>query len=405
MKKTIIIRLFAALCAVAMLSALVACGGAPNTPKTKETAAPETSAAASTTEAAPVTESAAPASTPDEPTKEPTPKATYTVSFNTLGGSEVASLTVTEGEHASKPADPTKEGAIFGGWAKDEAGTQAYDFDAETVTGNLTLFAVWEDASDSSTATFHLNYEGAEDVFATKVFANGARISKPDVPTREGCKFGGWYTDTSFTEAYSEMKKYTGNQDFYAKWLVKFTLEAENTKLTDLDPEEDETATTSGNKIGYGRSGESHGTGMISKSTTASGGSYVHGLYYNGAFLAFEIKSDKAVSDAQIVVRLSAEFKDYELTKDDLAIEVNGKAQKYNTTISLKQDQPFADYMITTTASLVEGDNLIRLVVVNDERQFPDGTVYAAAPMVDCVYLFTTANITMTRYNTSITDQ
>ena len=377
MKKSLTARLFAVLTAVVLLLSLAACGGG-NDPSASTTGAKNDQ-----TTAAPAAEG-------------------FTVTFNTLGGSAVEAQKVKSGEKASQPADPTKDGFLFSGWAKDEAGTQAFDFASEKISADLTLYAVWADASNSATATFHLNYEGA-DVYETKAFANESRISKPENPTRDGYAFAGWFADEALTEAFSDMKKYSGNQDFYAKWLIVYTLEAESSQLEGLNPEEDASALVSGNKIGYGRSGEASGKNMISKSATASGGFYVHGLYYPDAYLAFEITSDKDATDVQIVVRLSAEFKDYDLTKNDFAVEVNGKEQKYNSTISLKQDQEFTNYTITTSATLKAGENLIRLVVKNDEKQFGDGTVYAAAPMVDCIYIYTDAVIEMTLYNTDVT--
>ena len=61
----------------------------------------------------------------------------YTVTFS----DGVASQKVKEGEKATKPADPTKEGFIFKGWF---VGETAYDFNS-AVTGDLTLTAKWEE--------------------------------------------------------------------------------------------------------------------------------------------------------------------------------------------------------------------------------------------------------------------
>lgn len=68
--------------------------------------------------------------------------ASYTVSFNSKGGSAVDSQTVANGETAVKPADPTIDVYTFIGWYSDEALTSAYDFNT-TVTGNITLYAKW----------------------------------------------------------------------------------------------------------------------------------------------------------------------------------------------------------------------------------------------------------------------
>lgn len=64
---------------------------------------------------------------------------TFTVSFDTAGGSKVASQKVREGARVSEPADPTRSGHSFDGWYKGDA---KYDF-STPVTADLTLTARW----------------------------------------------------------------------------------------------------------------------------------------------------------------------------------------------------------------------------------------------------------------------
>ena len=67
---------------------------------------------------------------------------TYTVSFNSNGGSAVKAQTVKSGAKASKPANPTKGGYVFKGWYSDKGLTKAYDF-STAVKGNVALYAKW----------------------------------------------------------------------------------------------------------------------------------------------------------------------------------------------------------------------------------------------------------------------
>lgn len=67
------------------------------------------------------------------------------VTFVTDGGSEIAPVTVLEGEKVKQPADPTKEGVYFGGWwTKSNSGNfrSQYKF-SKAVTDDLTLYARW----------------------------------------------------------------------------------------------------------------------------------------------------------------------------------------------------------------------------------------------------------------------
>lgn len=70
----------------------------------------------------------------------------YTVTFNTDGGSEVASQQVVEYGAVMQPATSAKENATFTGWFTNPALTIRYNF-ASNVTSDMTLYAGWrEDA-------------------------------------------------------------------------------------------------------------------------------------------------------------------------------------------------------------------------------------------------------------------
>ncbi|GHT17803.1 hypothetical protein FACS189429_2730 [Bacteroidia bacterium] len=73
----------------------------------------------------------------EEPRKE------YTVKFDSQGGSVVADIKVMEGEKIAKPADPSKEGFIFGGWYKEANCQTKWIFGQDLVSSNITLYAGW----------------------------------------------------------------------------------------------------------------------------------------------------------------------------------------------------------------------------------------------------------------------
>ena len=76
--------------------------------------------------------------------------ATYTVTFDSNGGSAVDAQTMLYGEKATEPAAPTMEGGTFLGWTLNGAD---YDFDSE-VTDNITLVAKW------SVTTYYVDADG-----------------------------------------------------------------------------------------------------------------------------------------------------------------------------------------------------------------------------------------------------
>lgn len=98
-------------------------------------------------------------------------KASYTVNFNTNGGSEVDTQTVVHGEKVVKPADPKLNGFTFGGWYTDEDCTDENKYDFETpVTANFTLYAKWEGTfygiriTDKDGNAVYVTSENANDV-------------------------------------------------------------------------------------------------------------------------------------------------------------------------------------------------------------------------------------------------
>ncbi len=70
----------------------------------------------------------------------------YTVTFNTNGGSVVASQSVAPGGRISKPSDPVFDGYTFQGWYYNGA---EYDF-SSTVTSDMVITAMWAEESGTS---------------------------------------------------------------------------------------------------------------------------------------------------------------------------------------------------------------------------------------------------------------
>ena len=68
---------------------------------------------------------------------------TYTVAFDTNGGSAVDPVTVDAGSTVTKPADPMKSGHNFGGWYKDSTLQTPWNFANDTVTADTMLYAKW----------------------------------------------------------------------------------------------------------------------------------------------------------------------------------------------------------------------------------------------------------------------
>lgn len=138
---------------------------------------------------------------------------TYTVKFNTVGGSSVESQKIVWGEKINNPASPTKEGYTFDGWYLDANYKTKVDEVNYVVEGDVEFFAKWK--INSYTITFATN--GGEEIDPiTKNYNSTISI---DDPEREGYIFDGWYLDAALTKPF-DMVIPSSDTTVYAKWIA-----------------------------------------------------------------------------------------------------------------------------------------------------------------------------------------
>lgn len=136
---------------------------------------------------------------------------TYTVAFDTNGGSKIEKKIVEENTVVAKPADPTKKGYTFREWQLD--GTP-YNFSSK-VTQDITLIASYEKGEVKTyTVTFDTN--GGNAIPKQTIEENGMVI-KPSNPTKEGYTFKEWQLDN---KTYDFTTKVTGDITLKAVYNV-----------------------------------------------------------------------------------------------------------------------------------------------------------------------------------------
>ncbi len=204
----------------------------------------------------------------------------YTISFNSNGGSAVASIIQNYGTAVTQPADPTKTGYTFAGWYADAGLTSSYTFTTMPAQ-NTTLYAKWTAnmyvlefrdyngtilqtgsyAFESSlaavtpptpptrsgytfsgwsasipatmpannvtiTALYVINYvtitfnSNGGTAVAPIVSQEGMAITEPAAPTKTGFTFGGWFIDVALTNKFTFITTPPRDLTLYAKWLT-----------------------------------------------------------------------------------------------------------------------------------------------------------------------------------------
>lgn len=168
-----------------------------------------------------------PTPTPDpEPEPEPTE---FTVTFETNDPNwKIDPITVTAGELIPAPTSepPAVEGYTFGGWTTENGNPNTlWDFTNDTVTGDTTLYALWNLVYYN--VTFNLNNPIVPIEPYQSPVSYGTPISSLPIPTVEGYVFDGWYKDADCSDAWQDNEPIFGEITVYAKWLVIVTFTTE----------------------------------------------------------------------------------------------------------------------------------------------------------------------------------
>ena len=155
-----------------------------------------------------------------------------TVTFNTQGGSAVASQTVAYGAKITAPQEPTKDGFVFNGWSFDEAGTVKVNLSTYTMPAkDLTLFAQWRLAEDKTyTVILHSQNGSGTDQRITRTIGDGQQLTPNPFSYTDGTTVYGfktWNTKSDGTGTdYAD--RYVGDLatevgatvDLFAQWTT-----------------------------------------------------------------------------------------------------------------------------------------------------------------------------------------
>ena len=115
----------------------------------------------------------------------------FTVAYDVDGGSAVASQQVLNGEYATKPQDPKKDGYAFIGWYTDQDYTSAFVFDSVAIRKDTTVYARFEQLTGKSEYTATL--VGGDGNYAPVKTVNGVLYNLPTPAAKDGAAFIGWW--------------------------------------------------------------------------------------------------------------------------------------------------------------------------------------------------------------------
>ncbi|MCH5163443.1 MAG: InlB B-repeat-containing protein, partial [Clostridiales bacterium] len=278
---------------------------------------------------------------------------TFTVTFESNGGSSVASVQVDKDGKVTKPTNPNKEGYNFVAWFKDEALTQEWKFDTDTVTGDITLYAKWEAKQVTPevtkyTVTFNTN--GGNAIDSAQVDKDG-KVTRPADPTKTDFNFVGWYKDEALTLEWDfDTDTVTGDITLYAKWEAK-QVTPEVTKYTVTFE------TNGGNTIDSVKVDKD---GKVTRPTDPEKEGYTFDAWYKDEALteAWDFDTDTVTEDITLYAKWTE-------VKEPLVIDFSGYENTYADTKGIEAD------VVITTNSITWGDAVIEPVKLEDNEFWP----------------------------------
>ena len=238
----------------------------------------------------------------------------YTVTFDTNGGSEIPAKSAIYEDCVSEPDIPKKAGCTFGGWYLDSDFYVKYDF-GNAVTDNIVLYAKWD------VVEYSIEYElnggnWNSDYTEQTCYTVEDSFVLPDAEklSKQGYGFTGWHEreDLSDDAILQIAKGTTGNKKYYASWeagVVNYTVRhfLENISKDGYDEMTDDAQVltgktntmTSATALSY----EGFTPEEFSQETIKADGTSVVNIYYirNSYTVTFETNGGSKITDKTII--------------------------------------------------------------------------------------------------------
>ncbi len=146
---------------------------------------------------------------------------TYTITFDTLGGSTINSISQNVGTNLIAPVSPIREGYMFIGWYSDDTLINKYIF-STMPSKNFTVYARWEE-SNSNNTTFKVEFKTNTSIsISTQNINAGGHVIRPNNPSKNGYIFLGWYSNSSMTRLWNfDTDVVNSDTTLYAKHVAE----------------------------------------------------------------------------------------------------------------------------------------------------------------------------------------
>lgn len=145
------------------------------------------------------------------------------IAFDLQGkGSTIDTIYVEEGALIIEPMEPTDEYYVFGGWFKEPACENQWNFETDKVVQNMTLYAKWETIG-LCTVIFVTQKSGI--TVPKDTVETGSLLVAPSEPECDDYYFEGWYKEKACTNSwdFDTDRVLNSTTRLYAKWSQKYS--------------------------------------------------------------------------------------------------------------------------------------------------------------------------------------
>jgi uncharacterized repeat protein (TIGR02543 family) len=143
----------------------------------------------------------------------------YTITFNSQGGTEVASITRNEGTGVDEPVPPTRADYVFLGWFSSAADSGTKYTWPHTLNASVTMYAHWRSADDPTPGRYTITFDSHEGAGVTAITEDeGTAVAKPADPTRSGFVFEGWFSAVTGGTLYVWPHTLNADVTMHAQW-------------------------------------------------------------------------------------------------------------------------------------------------------------------------------------------
>ncbi|MBR1567769.1 MAG: InlB B-repeat-containing protein [Lachnospiraceae bacterium] len=261
-----------------------------------------------------------------------------TVTFNANGkGTAPDVQTVASGSLVTEPTAPTADGYTFGGWYKEEACTNAWNFNSDTVSAATTLYAKWtQKESISRAVTFKVvngswNDETTADKTVTLTGYEGdtLKLAAEQIPAvgtkpNDTYKAGSWDVLPSTETAITTATTYTYTYVAKEASVVTKAPEAKTLTYNGQTQELVTAGTATGGEMQYALGNE---TGATQPYTTSIPAKTDAGTYY----VWYKVVGDENYTDTEPKVLKVTIDVDQGETKIETEVKTDEKSPKLET--------------------------------------------------------------------------